>query len=38
MLSMHRITNHRHSPVGLQAGKKKGFITQHGPVRLVTGY
>ena len=39
MLSVHRITNHQHGPVGLQAGiKKKSFITLYGPVGLLTGY
>ena len=38
MLSMHRITNHRHGPAGLQAGIKKSFITQYGPAGLLTGY
>ena len=38
MLSVHKITNHWHSPVGLQAGIKKSFITQYVPVELQTGY
>ena len=39
MLLVHRITNHRHGPAGLQVGiKKKGFITQYGPARLLIGY
>ena len=38
MLSVHRITNHRHGPAGLQAGIKNGFITQYGPARLLIGY
>ena len=40
MLLVHRITNHRHDPVELQAGikKKKSFITQYGTAGLLTGY
>ena len=39
MLSVHRIMNHLHGPARLQAGvKKKVFITQYGPVGVLTGY
>ena len=38
MLSVHMITNHWHGPAGLQVGIKESFITQYGPVRLLTGY
>ena len=38
MISMHKITNNWHGPVGLQASIKKSFITQYGSVGLLTGY
>ena len=38
MLLVHRITNHRHGPAGLQAGIKKSFITHYGSAGLLTGY
>ena len=38
MLSVHRIMNHQHGLAKLQAGIKKGFITQYGPAGLLTGY
>ena len=37
MLSVHKITNHRHGPARLQASIKK-IITQYGPARLLIGY